>query len=154
LATELRAALALSARMSHEDLSRGSSGVELGSDRWFGLVISVALAIIGVLPLRHGEPPHLWALLCALVFAALAMLAPNRLRPLNKLWFKLGTTLHKITNPIIMGVVFFGVLVPVSIIFRMRGIDPLGLSFDRGASSYWHVRKPCEGQSIDMRKQF
>jgi hypothetical protein len=139
--------------MSHEDLSRGSS-VELGSDRSFGIVISIALAVIGVLPLRQGEPPHLWALLCALVFAALALLAPGQLRPLNKLWFKLGTTLRKVTNPIIMGVLFFGMLVPVSLIFRMRGIDPLGLSFDRGASSYWHVRKPGEDQSIDMRKQF
>jgi len=139
--------------MSHEDLSRGGD-VELGSDRSFGIVIAAAFAIVGLLPLRHAETPRLWALLCAVIFAGLALRAPDRLRALNKLWFRLGRALHRVTNPIIMGVLFFGVLAPVSLIFRLRGVDPLGLSFDRAASSYWHARKPSEDPSTDMRRQF
>lgn len=139
--------------MSHEDLSRDRPA-ELGSDRTFGWVIAAALTIVGLWPLWRGGPPHLWPLAAALAFAAAALVAPNALRPLNRLWFALGLTLHKITNPIIMGILFFGVLLPIAIVFRLRGKDPLDLSFDKEANSYWIARSAPEGGSADMRKQF
>ncbi len=138
--------------MSHEDFSRDRSA-SMGSDRSFGLVIAAAIAIISALPVRHGEAPHAWGLAAALGFAAAATLAPARLRPLNRIWFKLGLALHKITNPIIMGVLFFGVILPIAMIFRALRADPLKLSFDRNASSYWTMRDTPEAAS-DMSKQF
>jgi hypothetical protein len=138
--------------MSHEDYSRDRSAA-MGSDRSFGLVIAAAIAIISMLPLRHGEAPHFWGLAAALGFAAAAFLAPAKLRPLNRLWHQLGLALHKITNPIIMGVLFFGVILPIAVIFRLRRVDPLKLSFDKNATSYWTMRNTPEGTS-DMSKQF
>jgi hypothetical protein len=40
-------------------------------------------------------------------------------------WIKLGEGLGKITGPIILGVVFFTVLFPVAVLFRMLGKDNL-----------------------------
>ncbi|MBI1981822.1 MAG: hypothetical protein HYS63_09800, partial [Methylocystis sp.] len=119
----------------------------------FGLVIAAAIAIISALPIRHEEPPHFWGLAAALGFVAAAVLAPAKLRPLNRLWFKLGLALHKITNPIIMGALFFGVILPIAALFRLRRADPLKLSFDRSATSYWSMRDTAEAAS-DMSKQF
>jgi hypothetical protein len=138
--------------MSHEDYSRDRSAA-MGSDRSFGLVIAAAIAVISMLPLRHGEAPHLWGLAAAFGFGAAAFLAPAKLRPLNRLWHQLGLALHKITNPIIMGVLFFGVILPIAVIFRLRRADPLKLSFDKNATSYWTMRNTPEGAS-DMSKQF
>ncbi|MBI5314208.1 MAG: hypothetical protein HZB28_14055 [Methylocystis sp.] len=138
--------------MSHEDYSRDRSAA-MGSDRSFGLVIAAAIAVISMLPLRHGEAPHFWGLAAALGFAVAAFLAPAKLRPLNRLWHQLGLALHKITNPIIMGVLFFGVILPIAVIFRLRRADPLKLSFDKNATSYWTMRNTPEGTS-DMSKQF
>lgn len=138
--------------MSHEDFSRDRAAA-MGSDRSFGLVIAAAIAIISLLPLWHGETPHYWGLALALGFAVAAFLAPAKLRPLNRLWHKLGLTLHKITNPIIMGVLFFGVILPIAVIFRLRGADPLKLSFDKSATSYWTMRDTADAAS-DMSKQF
>ncbi len=139
--------------MSHEDLSRNRPAT-LGSDRSFGFVIAGALLIIGVIPMRNGASPRIWAVATALAFAMAAVLAPNSLHRLNQLWFALGLALHKITNPIIMGILFFGVLLPISIGFRLLGKDPLGLSFDKEVNSYWVVRSASEGGSVDMRNQF
>lgn len=125
----------------------------MGSDRSFGFVIAAAIAIISLLPLWRGETPHFWGLAAALGFAAAALLAPARLRPLNRLWFKLGLALHKITNPIIMGVLFFGVILPIAMIFRALRADPLKLSFDRNASTYWTMRNTPD-EASDMSKQF
>ena len=125
----------------------------MGSDRSFGFVIAAAIAIISLLPLWRGETPHFWGLAAALGFAAAALLVPARLRPLNRLWHKLGLALHKITNPIIMGVLFFGVILPIAVIFRLRRADPLKLAFDKNAASYWTMRNTPETAS-DMSKQF
>jgi len=138
--------------MSHEDFSRDRSPA-VGSDRSFGLVIAAAIAIVSMLPIRHAEAPHFWGLGAALAFVAAAILAPERLRLLNRLWFKLGGALHKITNPIIMGVLFFGVILPIAMLFRLRGADPLKLSFDKNATSYWITRDAPDAAS-DMGKQF
>lgn len=125
----------------------------MSSDRSFGFVIAAAIAIISLLPIRHGEAPSFWGLAAALGFAAAAFLAPARLRPLNRLWFKLGLALHKITNPIIMGFLFFGVILPIAMLFRALRADPLKLSFDKNATSYWTMRNTPDAAS-DMSKQF
>lgn len=125
----------------------------MGSDRSFGFVIAAAIAIISLLPVWRGEAPNFWGLAAALGFAAAALIAPARLRPLNRLWFKLGLALHKITNPIIMGFLFFGVILPIAMLFRALRADPLKLSFDKNASSYWTMRD-TPGEANDMSKQF
>lgn len=125
----------------------------MGSDRSFGFVIAAAIAIISLLPIWRGEAPSFWGLAAALGFAAAASLVPARLRPLNRLWFKLGLALHKITNPIIMGVLFFGVILPIAMLFRALRADPLKLAFDENASSYWTMRNTPD-EASDMSKQF
>ncbi|MBG0812130.1 hypothetical protein IY145_22565 [Methylosinus sp. H3A] len=138
--------------MSHEALT-SDRPVERGSDRSFGLVIAAALTIVALAPLSRNASPHLWALVAAFAFAAIAIVAPSRLSGLNALWFALGQTLHKIVNPIVMGVLFFGVLTPIAVVFRLLSRDPLALRFDAAADSYWTRRGDADGAS-DMRKQF
>jgi len=136
--------------MAHEDLSRDYA-VAPGSERSFGFLLAAAFSLFALLPLRHGENPRLWAIVPAVALAGLAASAPATLRPLNRLWVKLGLTLQKITNPLIMGVLFFGVFTPIALVFRLRGADPLNRAFDKSAGSYWNSRA---GESNDMRRQF
>ncbi len=125
----------------HEDLRR-QGDVKRGSDRSFGLTFAVVFAIIALLPLRHHLPVRWWALAIALAFALAALVAPRLLAPLNKLWAKVGDLLHKITTPIIMGLLFFGALTPVAALMRLRGKDSLRLKRDTKSASYWIERKP------------
>ncbi|MDA1091006.1 MAG: SxtJ family membrane protein [Proteobacteria bacterium] len=137
----------------HEDFAR-EDGPKVGSERSFGIVFAVVFAIIGLAPLWDGSPYRLWALIVAAAFLAAGMVAPVVLRPLNKIWFLFGMALHKVMNPLIMGLLFYLTVTPIALIMRMVGKDPLNRRFDPDAKSYWVVREPAGPAPETMRQQF
>jgi hypothetical protein len=139
--------------MAHEDLSRDQQ-VEGSSDRSFGLVFAGAFLLITAWPLLHGATPRWWASGVAAVFALVAVMRPTLLAGLNRLWIKLGVFLGKLVSPIALGVLFFGVLVPIGVLMRLAGKDPLRLKCDAGAASYWIPRKPPGPPPDSMTNQF
>ena len=66
------------------------------------------------------------------------------------LWIKFGEILGKIIAPIIMMIVFFIVLTPLSFIIKLFGKDLLKIKFVKN-NSYWISRKKDIGS---MKKQF
>ena len=56
-------------------------------------------------------------------FFLLAIFAPTWLRPLNKLWFKLGLALGFVVNPLVLGLIFFLLIAPLAIILKAFGRD-------------------------------
>lgn len=138
---------------SHEPL-QAHRAVASSSDRTFGLVFAGVFAIVAVWPLlRHGEAPRLWALAPALAFGGLAVYAPERLAPLNRLWFKLGLALHVVVSPLIMGLLFYGAVTPMGYLLRLMGKDLLRLQ-QSGEPSYWIVREPKGPAAGSMKNQF
>ena len=49
----------------------------------------------------------------------------------------IGIAVHEVT----MAVMFFGVFVPLGLVFRLIGRDPLAKRIDRNAASYWLPKK-------------
>jgi hypothetical protein len=137
----------------HESFQREET-VRGSSDRGFGIVFTVVFAIIGLWPLIGGNGVRLWALAVAALFLVAALALPRALAPLNRLWMKFGLLLHRITNPLIMGLVFFLAVTPTALIMKLLGKDPLKLGLDRAAKSYWVERKPPGPAPETMRDQF
>jgi len=137
----------------HEDYARGHE-VHGGSDRAFGFVVAAALVVLAGLPLLHGGAPRWWLAAPALPLAAVAWLAPARLAPLNRAWQRLGLFLARVVNPVILGVIFYAVVLPVGLVMRLFGHDPLRLRFEREAQSYWIPRDPPGPPPETMRNQF
>lgn len=126
----------------------------VGSNRAFGVVFTVVFAIIAVWPVLSGGPPKLWATVIAGAFLGVALFAPKLLTPLNRAWFQLGLALHRVVNPVVMAVIYFGTVVPIGLIMRARGKDPLRLRRDPQAKSYWIARDPPGPARGSMNKQF
>jgi len=137
----------------HEDLSR-KDDVKAGSERAFGIVFAVVFAIIAAIPMFDGAAPSWWAAGVAAAFLLLALAAPGVLKPLNRVWFLFGMLLHKVVNPIIMGLLFYVTVTPIALIMRMLGKNPLSLEFDPDAKSYWIERDPPGPEPETMRRQF
>ena len=137
----------------HEKLT-SSDEVKGGSNRSFGLVFAVVFAVIGFWPLIWSGSPRIWALTIALVFLALAIVAPAILAPLNRLWLKFGLLLHKVVNPLVMGLLFFFVITSTAIVVRLLGKRLLDTAFDPNAESYWIYRDPPGPEPVDMKNQF
>jgi hypothetical protein len=47
------------------------------------------------------------------------------MRPLNFIWYKFGLALHHIVNPVLMGLIYFGAVVPMGLIMQLKGRDAL-----------------------------
>ncbi len=140
--------------MSTNETTISHRKVKESSDRSFGIVFAVVFALIGAWPLLFDGRPRLWALAISAVFFALAFLFARALAPLNFVWKKIGLALHHITNPIIMGLVYFVAIVPMGLVLRAMGKDLLRLKLDQTASSYWIVRDPPGPKRGSMSKQF
>ena len=70
------------------------------------------------------------------------------------MWTVFGLMLHRITNPLIMWLVFYGAVTPTALIMRAMGKDPLRRRLDRKAKSYWIVREPPGPAADTMNLQF
>ncbi len=136
-----------------EDLDR-DDGVKAGSERSFGVVFAAVFGIVAGSPMLDGGELRLWALIVAGGFLAAALAAPGLLRPLNLLWFKFGQALHRVTSPLIMGLLFFTTVTPTALLMRLFGKDPLNRRFDAQAESYWIIREPPGPAPDSLRNQF
>ena len=115
-----------------------ASTPKLPSERKFGFTMAaafVALAIYGMI--RHrSRTVYLAFIVTGIIFALLALAVPRALVLLNKLWFHLGETLGKVVSPIVLGVIFYGILTPISVVTRIFGRDELRLK-RHAENSYW-----------------
>jgi hypothetical protein len=121
----------------------------------FGLTFAFVFALIAFSPLGlRGEHPRYWALVLGLAFVAAAYLAPNLLKPLNLLWFKLGMLLHNIVNPVVLGIMFLVFITPIALVLRLLGKKLIPLTFESDKASYWIERTPPGPDPDSLRNQF
>ncbi len=121
------------------------------SGKSFGFLFFFVFLIIGLWPLINLDQIRLWSIIVALLFLFLAIFKPNFLNPLNKVWIKFGELLGMIIAPIIMCLVYFIILTPISLLLRIFGKDLLNLKFSKKINSYWIERVKDIGS---MKKQF
>jgi hypothetical protein len=139
----------------HEQLTEHGD-VKLPSERSFGITFAVVFTLLALwLYWRKGLP--IWALLfltSAIVFAIVAYLSPHILRPFNRVWMKFGLLLHRIINPLVMGLLFFLIFLPTGIIMRLLKKDLLRLRRDSEVASYWIARSAATDPPTNMKNQF
>ena len=113
----------------------GVSDVKGSSNRSFGLVFTGFFALVGIWSFLGGGGVRLWALGLALGCLVLALAWPAMLALPNRLWTKLGLLLHRLTSPVLLAVLFFGMIAPMGLLMRLLGKRPLNLPFDSSLSS-------------------
>ena len=128
--------------------------IKVGSERVFGIVFAVFFAVVAAWPLLDGMSPRCWALVLALVFIGTSFFLPVVLRPLNIVWFKFGMLLYKVVNPLTMGMLFYFTVVPMGLVMRAMGKDPLNPKPDPALASYWIERTPHGPEPQSMKNQF
>ena len=124
------------------------------SPRAFGLLAATLLTVIALRPLlRHGHPVSgaLWA---ASLLGLVGGLAPRLLSPFAAAWTWLGRRLGGLVNPLLMAVVFFGVVTPMGWLMRRFTRDPLRLAWNPSADSYWLPRVPPGPAPESLTHQF
>jgi len=126
--------------------------LSLVEGRRFGLTLGAAFVALGGLLWWRGRAAAPVILALGLVLITAGVVLPTRLGPLHRAWMGFGAALSRITTPIFLGVVYFGAILPIGLLLRARGRNPL--TRHRGDASCW-VPRPADARSRrDMERQF
>ena len=127
-----------------------NNDIKIGSNKSFGIVFFIVFLIIALYPMLKGQDLRLWSLIISFIFLILGMINSSILTPLNKIWFKFGILLGNIISPIVMAIVFFGVVLPTGIVMKILRKDLIGLK-KNNKNTYWIEKK---SQMTSMKNQF
>jgi hypothetical protein len=123
-----------------------------GTNRSFGLLFAGVCAILAILAYRaHRHSDVGWAL-AAVVFVAVALTVPRLLAPLRRGWMRLGTLLSRVVNPIVLGLAYAIVFVPVAAIMRLFGRDTMARRREPACASYW-IESDHDPRGVDRLKE-
>jgi hypothetical protein len=124
------------------------------SNNKFGWFFSAVFAMIALYSFSQQLKTFAVATtIFCLLFAATTFFSPQLLTPLNRLWYGLGMLLGKIVSPIVLGVIFFLMITPISLITRLFGRDELKIK-KLSVQSYWVDRSPPGPSSDSFKNQF
>ena len=124
--------------------------IKLPTNKNFGIVFFIVFLLIALWPLLNENEIRIWSLIISFIFIALGLINSNLLTPLNKIWIKFGIFLWKFVTPIVMGIIFFLVVTPTSIIMKILRKDLLNLKKNNN-DSYW-IKK--NNQNSKMKNQY
>ena len=124
--------------------------IKISSNKSFGLVFFVIFIIIALWPLLNDGNIRIWSIIVSIIFLILGLLNSKILTPFNKLWMRLGALLGIIVSPIVMGVVYFGIITPIGLIMKLFGKDVLNLKLDKNKKTYWTLKKKIPSKMKDQ----
>lgn len=121
--------------------------------RKFGLVMAIAIAILGLIRYAlHGfEHLPVWFFGIAIVFLVLGLAVPRALKPIFVAWIKFSLILNWFMTRLLLSIAFFAMIMPARLILFVRGKDPLKRAWQSEWESYW---EEPEEQPTDKDRYF
>ena len=122
--------------------------------RRFGLVTGALFALLFGLFFPWVLSTHVptWPWIITVVLAIWALVAPQSLQPVYYYWMRLALLLNRFTTPIILGIVFYLLILPIGLIMRLSRPDPMARRWDDAAQSYRSASRKIARS--DMEKPF
>jgi hypothetical protein len=130
----------------------------------FGLICTVAFGAVGTwVAVRHAvlgidltpsaaerAARALWVLAAACL--AGSRLAPHMLRPLYVALTAVSLPIGFVVSHVAMAAVFYGIVTPIALVFRLTGRDALQRRFEPGRPSYWTPRPKAHEKARYFRQ--
>jgi hypothetical protein len=125
------------------------------AEREFGLLVGAVLLLLGGWWLYRGHWPMVAKPFAGLgsVLILFGALFPKALVVPNRAWMGLAKWLSLITTPIILGLVYFLIIMPIGVVKRMFGWDPLRRRAPAG-TSYWTTYNARQRDPQHFEKMF
>tara|TARA_B100000579_G_C22774814_1_gene826013 strand:- start:1014 stop:1412 length:399 start_codon:yes stop_codon:yes gene_type:complete len=128
--------------------------LKLPSNRKFGLTFSFIFFIIFLYFFFTSDYYLSYLFLFfSIIFLFFGIIFPNYLSKLNKAWMMLGLLLGKIVNPIVLGIIYFGLFTPIGLFRKIIGKDELKLK-PKNINSYWQQREKISITPESFKDQF
>ncbi len=122
------------------------------TDRVFGVFVGGVLSVISVWPVIFNKPHKSGLLTVAVTLVILGLVSPSLLKWPKTIWLFITHKISVVVNFLLLSIMFFAVVTPVALFFRLIGRDPLNRKLDGKALSYWVPRTAEVPRS--MQNQF
>ena len=116
----------------------------------FAALVASLFGLILPWLLKRDWPWEPWVI--AVAFFVWGLIAPSTVRPFYRLWMRYGFVMNAIMTKIILAVVFYAMILPFGLVFRLRRKDLLHRKWDHELQSY--RVKSSVSSPIDMEKPF
>ncbi len=113
--------------------------------RDFGLTIGIILVILGGLALWRGKPSFPYLFAAGALFIIFGLAQPRALKPLQIIWMAFGAVVGFFVSRVVLAILFYALLTPMSLAMKVFGKDILDERIDRTEKSYWKER-------VELRK--
>lgn len=122
--------------------------------KMFGLTVGgVLFALGGVLWYFEKANFHFFLIIGA-VLAATGLIFPRLLFPLQKAWMTFGVIMGWVMTRVVLSLLFFLVMTPMSLVLRATGKKFLDTGIDAKSKSYWSRRQAGPADKATYKKQF
>ena len=113
---------------------------------WFSIFLFLFLGSI----LFYGSTAY-WAIPFGLFFLLISFVRPTAVSGFYMIWLKVGEAIGGVISKVILVILFYGMITPFGLVFRIMRIDPLKKKLEPNNPSYWIVRKTQPGP---LKNQF
>ena len=120
----------------------------------FGLSVGLVLLAISMLLFYYENLIYVYLSIISGILILAGLFFPKILFPIQKLWMGLSVILGFVMSRVIISLLFFLMITPLSIMAKMFKKDFLEKKIDRSKSSYWITRERKEYNQIDSERQF
>ena len=128
--------------------------IKLPSNHTFGFFFTVFFVVLGTYFFSNEKSTVSYILfLIAAIFFGITLIHADSLLPLNKLWMRFGLLLGMIVSPIVLGLIFFGLFTPISLLMKLFRRDELRLKLT-AQHSHWKERSPETFVTDRFKHQF
>ena len=106
--------------------------------RKFGLTTgAIVIGLFGLLiPWLFSLNYVKWPWILGGVLGLWALLAPPTLKPVYVGWMKFGHVMNWINTRIILGILFYGLFLPIGVVMRLFGKDPMQRKLSSAVKTY------------------
>ena len=122
--------------------------------RKFGLTVGGVLAALAAVLFYFERPSAIYFAIIGGFLILAGIIYPKILKLLNKVWMSLAIVLGFIMSRVILTVLFYLVLTPISFLAKLVGKKFMVLKYDKSAKTYWEKRTIIQKKQIDYERQF
>ncbi len=122
--------------------------------RKFGLTVGGVLIVTSALLFYFEKSSAIYFAIIGGLLFVFGIAIPIILKPLNKIWMGLAIVLGFFMSRVILIVLFYIALTPISLVAKLVGKQFMILKHDKSAKTYWEKRKIIQKKQIDYERQF
>jgi hypothetical protein len=120
----------------------------------FGITVGTVLLFIAALLFYINKSSWVYFGAIGVFLFLTGLFFPRTLKPFNKLWMGLAIVLGFVMSRVILTILFYIILTPLSIIAKIFGKKFIPLKYDKSANTYWERRSVIQKKQIDYERQF